>query len=84
MCSFKKGISSNQLHRMFEITYKFAWFMTHRIRYAMELNTIQEKLNGIVEVDETYIGGKLQGKRGVVLKTKSLLLPSTKGWYSKK
>src|SRR5579883_2042819 len=36
MCSSKKGISAHQLHRMLGITYKSAWFMTHRIREAMQ------------------------------------------------
>lgn len=35
LSSSKKGISSHQLHRMLGITYKAAWFMTHRLRYAM-------------------------------------------------
>jgi len=35
MCSSKKGISSNQLHRTLEVTLKTAWFMSHRIREAM-------------------------------------------------
>lgn len=35
LCSSKKAISSHQLHRMLKITYKSAWFMTHRIRFAM-------------------------------------------------
>lgn len=65
MCASKKGISSHQLHRMLGITYKSAWFMTHRIRYAMEQPPLAEKLKGIVEADETYIGGKKKGgKRG--------------------
>lgn len=38
MCSSKKSISSNQLHRMLGVTYKTAWFMTHRIRFAMTPN----------------------------------------------
>lgn len=63
MCSSKKGISANQLHRMLGITYKSAWFMAHRVRYAMEHIPL-DKLIGIVEVDETYIGGKHSGKRG--------------------
>ena len=42
---------------MLGLTYKTAWFMTHRIRYAMEQKHTK-KLSGIVEVDETYIGGK--------------------------
>lgn len=35
MCSSKKGISSHQLHRVLECTYKTAWFLSHRIREAM-------------------------------------------------
>ena len=35
LCSSKKGISAHQLHRVMEITYKSAWFMTHRLREAM-------------------------------------------------
>jgi transposase-like protein len=58
MCSSKKGISSHQLHRMLGVTYKTAWFMAHRIRYAMKQPALKEKLKGIVEVDETYVGGK--------------------------
>ncbi len=57
MCSSKKGISANQIHRMLEITYKSAWFMCHRIRYAMEQNSFK-KMQGTIEVDETYVGGK--------------------------
>lgn len=58
-CSSKKSISSNQLHRMLGVTYKTAWFMTHRIRFAMTPNHWAEpKLGGTVEVDETFVGGK--------------------------
>ncbi len=62
MCSAKKGVSAHQLHRELDITYKSAWFMAHRVRYAMNQPPLKEKLNGIVEADETYIGGK--GKKG--------------------
>lgn len=55
-CS-KKGISAHQLHRMLGITYKSAWFMAHRVRYAMKQEPLKSKLRGTVEVDETYIGG---------------------------
>ncbi len=65
ICSSKKGISSHQLHRMLGVTYKTAWFMTHRIRHAMTDKSFDRKLTGTVEVDETYIGGKMRGgKRG--------------------
>jgi transposase-like protein len=58
LCSSKKGMSAHQLHRMLGVTYKSAWFMAHRIREAMTQAPFAERLRGIVEVDETYIGGK--------------------------
>lgn len=57
LCSSKKSISANQLHRMLNITYKTAWFMAHRIRYAMG-DDLNRPLSGTVEVDETFVGGK--------------------------
>jgi transposase-like protein len=65
MCASKKGISAHQLHRQLGITYKSAWFMCHRIRYAMTQEPLFGMLTGTVEADETYIGGKMRGgKRG--------------------
>src|SRR5712671_4056511 len=59
MCSSKKSISSHQIHRMLGVTYKTAWFLTHRIRYAMGPTfPLGKLLEGTVEVDETFIGGK--------------------------
>ncbi len=58
ICSSKKGMSAHQLHRMLGITYRSAWFLAHRIRYAMTQEPLFSKLSGTVEVDETYIGGK--------------------------
>jgi transposase-like protein len=58
LCSSKKGISSNQLHRTLGVTLKTAWFMTHRIREAMRVVGV-EPMGGpgqTVEVDETYVG----------------------------
>jgi transposase-like protein len=58
LCSSKKGMSAHQLMRNLEIgQYKSAWFMAHRIRYAMT-GELPEKLSGIIEADETYIGGR--------------------------
>ncbi len=59
MCSSKKGISSHQLHRTLGVTYKTAWFMTHRIREAMKDPNFMKQLGGkdaVVEADETYWG----------------------------
>lgn len=74
MCSSKKSISAHQLHRTLGITYKSAWFMCHRIRYAMGQPPLVDKLYGIVEVDETYIGGKAHGKHGRGAGKKSVVL----------
>lgn len=60
LCASKKGISAHQLHRMLGVTYKSAWFMAHRIRYAMTQEPLSSKLTGIIEVDETYVGGKIR------------------------
>jgi transposase-like protein len=59
MSSSKKGISSHQLHRALGITYKSAWFLTHRIREAMRSGGLLPPMGGagkVVESDETYIG----------------------------
>lgn len=61
MASSKKGMSAHQLHRMLNITYKSAWFLAHRIRHVMKQTPFGGKLDGIVEADETYIGGKSHG-----------------------
>lgn len=53
----KKGISANQLKRMLNVSYKTAWYLSHRIRSAMG-DREHAPLSGIVEMDETYIGGK--------------------------
>lgn len=58
----KKGISSNQLKRMLGVSYKTAWYLTHRIRAAMAQTQGNSMLSGIVEVDETFVGGKVRGR----------------------
>lgn len=66
MCSSKKGISAHQLHRTLEIQYKSAWFLCHRIRKAMEKDAPADrgKVGGIVEADETFVGGKGTSTQG--------------------
>lgn len=65
LCSSKKGMSSHQMHRILGVTYKTAWFMTHRIREAMKSGNGGLLGGGgqVVEVDETYFGNKTGVKR---------------------
>lgn len=56
----KKGMSANQLKRMLNVSYKTAWYLCHRIRSAMFEDALDE-MRGIVEMDETYVGGKATG-----------------------
>ncbi len=63
LCSnHKKGISSCQLARDLKITQKSAWFVLHRIRELFQRRA-PEVLEGIVEVDETFVGGKEPNKQ---------------------
>ncbi len=61
LCSSKKGMSSHQLHRVLGVTLATAWFLSHRIREAMTVLKVTGPLGGankVVEIDETYVGGK--------------------------
>lgn len=62
LCSSKKGMSALQIQRMLKVTYKTAWFMCHRIRWAMAEPAFTGLLGGVVEADETYVGGKARNK----------------------
>ncbi|HEU0074431.1 MAG TPA: IS1595 family transposase [Dehalococcoidia bacterium] len=61
MTESRKGVSANQMKRMLGVSYKTAWYLCHRIRSAMG-DASAEMLKGIVEADETYVGGKLRGR----------------------
>jgi transposase-like protein len=62
LCCSKKGISSHQLHRVLGITYRAAWFLSHRIREAMRTGALSPMGGGgeIIEIDETFTG-RLEG-----------------------
>ena len=58
----KNGVSSWEIHRDLKVTQKTAWFMLHRVRLALRDGSIEKAGatgSGEVEVDETYIGGKV-------------------------
>ncbi|MGB6053647.1 MAG: IS1595 family transposase [Burkholderiaceae bacterium] len=84
MASSKKGISSKQLERMLGVSYKTAWFMSHRIREAMTNGNggLLGSNCGAVEVDETYwgnVGKQREGARGGDHKMKVLSLVDRTG-----
>ena len=63
MCESKKGISANQMKRTLGVSYKTAWYLCHRIRQAMGNEPFEgPTLIGVVEVDETLVGGKTKDK----------------------
>ena len=61
MVEAKQGMSANQLKRVLGVSYKTAWYLSHRIRAAIQ-EAYPYKLRGIVEIDETFTGGKTEGK----------------------
>ena len=61
MTESKKGISALQLKRTLNVAYRTAWYLCHRVRAAME-EAYPVPLRGLVEIDETFIGGKTRGK----------------------
>ena len=60
LANCKNRISSHELARTIGVTQKSAWFMLHRLRLALQDKDSGGKLEGEVEVDETYIGGKFR------------------------
>ena len=63
MCDSRKGVSANQLKRQLNVAYKTAWYLCHRIREAMGNDPLcGPTLVGVVEVDETMVGGKRTGE----------------------
>jgi len=60
--SHKKGIASTTLARDIDVTQKTAWFMLHRLRQAAMTESFNVPLDGTVEADETFIGGKEKNK----------------------
>jgi transposase-like protein len=67
LCEARKGMSANQVKRILGVSYKTAWYLCHRIRAAMK-EAERPMLDGTVEMDETFIGGKRHGlgKRGAM------------------
>ena len=62
ICESRKGISGRQMQRTLGVANKTAWYLCHRIRSAMK--QAEEPLRGIVEADETYLGGRIKHGKG--------------------
>ena len=63
MCESKKGVSALQLHRTLGVARRTAWYLSHHSRAAMANDPLEgPTLVGVVEVDETLVGGKAPGK----------------------
>ena len=60
LCESRKGMSANQIHRTIGVSYKTAWYLCHRIRAAMA-SADKPMMDGTVEMDETYVGGRHRG-----------------------
>lgn len=63
MIGSQKGISANQVKSILKVSYKTAWYLCHRIRKAIEELKNKPKLDGTIEIDETYIGGRVDKRR---------------------
>jgi transposase-like protein len=73
MIESKKGISACQIGRTVKVSYKTAWYLCHRVRAAMR-EVSADLLKGIVEVDETYVGGRVHGHGGGYKRNKAVVI----------
>src|SRR5256712_2020731 len=74
LCEARKGISANQIKRTVGMSYKTAWYLCHRIRAAMKEAELP-MLDGTVEMDETYVGGKQRNPgRGMATTNKEVVI----------
>ncbi|MEQ1859550.1 MAG: IS1595 family transposase [Chthoniobacteraceae bacterium] len=78
MSGAKKGVSALQMQRHLGLgSYRSAWFLCHRIRHAMQDPAFTNLLDGTVEVDETYVGGKPRPYVDESGKVRSKISPKT-------
>jgi transposase-like protein len=64
LANHPKGIASTTMARDLGVTQKTAWFVLHRLRYAAHTKSFNKPLTGVVEIDETFVGGKARNLHG--------------------
>jgi transposase-like protein len=64
MCANKNGIAAREIERKYGVAPKTAWFMTQRLREAMQTRAPEKLLSGTVVADETWIGGEPKNRHG--------------------
>jgi len=82
ICNCKNGVSSYEIHRAIGVTQKTAWFMLHRIREAMKDGSVVKfggPEGGPVEVDETFVGGKVKNMHRSAVRAKYFGQPTSGG-----
>lgn len=72
MSTSKNGVSAKEIERQLGVTYKTAWRMQRQIRKLMSSDA--DPLQGTVEIDDSYVGGKRRGKRGRGSENKSKVI----------
>lgn len=84
--SAKKSMSALQLQRQLALgSYRTAWHMAHRIRHAMKNDPFPGKLSGVIEADETHVGGKIRRGAGSTKGSKTKRIQAAqRAWQAKR
>ena len=70
----RNGVSAKELQRQLGVTYKCAWRMGHELRMLMGGEKRTTPMGGHIEIDETYVGGKVKGKGNRYVKNKTVVM----------
>ena len=63
MCASKNGIAAREVERKYGVCARSAWFMMHRIREAMKVDSLVQTMRGTIVADETWIGGEARNRQ---------------------
>jgi len=71
---FRIGLSARALARELAVSRRIGWALLHRIRDVLQKDVLMHKLQGQIEIDDTYLGGRRKGKRGRGAALKTIVL----------